>query len=128
MNMLKNAAVLCRPGSLLGRVVIACAMVICAGCYHYSEPEPGEFADCGAASNGLEVMLKSARPGQSACPGAVRVANQYLDASMSSEGESKVDVQVDGAMWTCRERMNDTTPFTECVMQAEPHDVVRLVS
>lgn len=45
------------------------------------------------------------------------MANRYLDASMGSYGKSKVDVQVDGAEWTCRKRMNDTNPFIECVMQ-----------
>lgn len=109
---------ICKPGSLLGRVVLACAMAICAGCYNhnYSEPAPGALADCGAASDGLAVMLKSGnRPAQ----GGVRVANRHLDASMGSEDKSKVSVQGDGAVWACRERMSDTNPLTECVMQAE---------
>lgn len=128
MNMLRNGAVLCGYGSSLGRVVLAAAMMMSAGCYHYVEPKPGEFADCGGASNGLSVMLKSAKTGQSACPGAVKVANQYLDAPKGTDRKAKVDVQVDGAVWTCRERMNDTNPFIQCVRQAEPHDEVWLVS
>lgn len=132
MNTLKKGVVFCGPGSLLRRAVLAIAMVICAGCNHYGglsqEEYQDEFTDCGGASNGLGVMVKSARPKQSTCPGAVRVANEYLHAITGTDGKSRVDVQVDGAVWTCRERRGDTNPFTECVMQAEPHDIVILVS
>jgi hypothetical protein len=41
---------------------------------------------------------------------------------------ASVRISVSGATWICRERLYDTNPVLECVMQREPHEIVALVS
>lgn len=86
-----------------------------------------EFVDCGSASNGLAVRAASVQPRQFACTRANLVGERYLRA-VRNKALTSVRISVTRATWICRERLYDTNPVTECVMQQDPRELVVLAS
>lgn len=118
---MKNATVFNR--SCLALAVI----VVCMSEGHATRADDSKFVDCGSISNGLSVRAASVQPRQFACPRATLVGERYLRA-VRKKALASVRISVSGATWICRERLYDTNPVLECILQREPREIVTLVS